>query len=272
VIKKRIRRVVISVIYGFWVVVVFISYKNALFAQVNSHDNVANRPIEEAIIGDHWITRPSNGTITVIGIAGRKRRQEEALAEALADAARKISLYHGVYGESVSVLNNGSNLLEYFADTAYRLAIRNESAVYIESLVFDKETDVLERNGSVYVRARYTGVSGVPLYKSELKDGMPHWVAEYQAEIPGFLVGIGTSKNKGSPQKTHQASYENAIVSLLPQLATQMTSSVVDIEGGGKMTQNFAFSYGLLSRVMILETWFDKRNGAIWTLLAAKAD
>jgi hypothetical protein len=76
------------------------------------------------------------------------------------------------------------------------------------------------------------------------------------------------SKNKGSPQKTYQGSYENAIVHMLPYLSTTVTGSVVDGEGG-KMTQNITTSEGDLINVMILETWFDRKTGTVWTLLIA---
>ena len=212
--------------------------------------------------------------ITVIGVAGRQRKLDDAIADALADAARKVSLYYGVYGEVSVVLKSGSNYLDYYADTDYSLVIRQDADAYLGSLVYNKETDVFEKNGAVYVRARYSGVSSVPEYKSELQNGAPSWVREYQAEIPGFMAGIGASKNKGSLQRTLRASYENAIVSLLPRLATKMEGSVIDNQGrggeGGKLTQNVSVSYGVLSNVMILETWFDKRTGIVWTLLAAK--
>lgn len=223
---------------------------------------------------DHWVTRPESGVITVIGVAGRQRKLDDAIADALADAARKVSLYYGVYGEVSVVLKSGSNYLDYYADTDYSLVIRQDADAYLGSLVYNKETDVFEKNGAVYVRARYSGVSSVPEYKSELQNGAPSWVREYQAEIPGFMAGIGASKNKGSLQRTLRASYENAIVSLLPRLATKMEGSVIDNQSrggeGGKLTQNVSVSYGVLSNVMILETWFDKRTGIVWTLLAAK--
>jgi hypothetical protein len=139
-------------------------------------------------------------------------------------------------------------------------------------LVFDKIADVSEKNGSVYVRARYSGVLEVPAYAQAVKEGIPDWVGEYHADIPGFLTGVGSSKNKGTPQKTYQASYENALVSLLPRISTKIEESVIDVAGLGKLNQNVSVSSGNLSMVMILETWFDKRTGIVWTLLAAKAE
>jgi hypothetical protein len=137
-------------------------------------------------------------------------------------------------------------------------------------LEFDKETDVLEAEGSVYVMARYSGGSSVPDYHSVVEDGVPNWVKNFSAEVPGYLIGIGISKSKGSPQRTYQASYESAIINLLPSLGTRVTGSVSDNESGsGKVTQNITTSRGDLVRVMILETWLNRRTGEVWTLLVA---
>jgi hypothetical protein len=102
-------------------------------------------------------------------------------------------------------------------------------------------------------------------------DGVPDWTKHYAATIPGFLAGIGYSKNKGSLQKTGEASYENALVFLLPQLSTRVTGDVVDADGG-RVTRNATLSEGDLTGVMILETWFDRKTNAVWTLVAARPD
>jgi hypothetical protein len=235
-------------------------------------DTIAGRPAADAFAEIHWITRPSGGTITVIGIAGRNRQRDEAIAEALGDAARRVSLYHGVHGESTTVLQDGSNTLDYFADTDYSLTLRNSPESYLDSLAFDKTADVYEKNGSVYIRTRYSGVLEVPAYAGvNAEASPPDWVNGYHTDIPGFLTGVGSSKNKGTPQKTYRASYENALVSVLPRISTRIESSVIDANAG-KLNQNVSVSSGNLSKIMILETWFDKRTGIVWTLLAAKAE
>jgi len=234
-------------------------------------DTVWNRPIKEAFDPAHWVTRPSGNTITVVGIAGRKRNQDEAINDALADAARRVSLYYGVYGETTTILMDGNNLLDFYVSTSYSLDIHDAAESYIDALTFDKDNDVYEKNGAVYVRTRYTGVQEVPPYKSEVSGGKPVWVEKYMADIPGFLVGVGMSKNKGSPQKTYIGSYENALASLISDLSSEIETSSVDMPGRGRVSQSVARSKGTLSSVMILETWFDKKNGAVWTLLVAKA-
>ncbi|MDR2343020.1 MAG: hypothetical protein LBD86_00635, partial [Spirochaetaceae bacterium] len=169
--------------------------------------------LEEAFDSGYWLTMPSTTEITIIGITGRRANRGEAVREALADAARKAALYHGVRAESAAVLNQGSGNLDYFSDFDYRISPSNDHEAYIDALVFDEDRDVLEKNGVVMVRTRYSGEFDVPPYEAAVEDGVPVWVKYYAADIPGFLAGVGYSRNKGSLQKTHTASYETALVS-----------------------------------------------------------
>jgi hypothetical protein len=149
------------------------------------------------------------------------------------------------------------------------VTVLNQADSYSGALVFDKDSDMREIDGQVYVLAKYSSSSKIPVYNSVLQDGVPNWVTDYALEIPGYLTGIGMTKNKGSPQKTYQGSYENAIIHMLQRLSTKVTGNVTDIDGG-KMNQNITTSEGDLTKVMILETWFDRKTGAVWTLLIAK--
>jgi hypothetical protein len=225
--------------------------------------------LEEMFDGDHWVTKPSGSVITIIGIAGRKPNRDAAIQEALTDAARKVAMYHGIYAESATVLYQGPGYLDYYGDSDYQISLENNHEGYIEALVFDMDNDVLEKNGVVIVRAKYHGVSDVPPYKTAVTDGVPEWVKNFTADIPGFLVGVGFSQNKGSRPKTYAASYEKAVVSILPQLSTNITGEIIDASGG-KSTASVTKSEGSLVNVMILETWYDKKTSSVWTLIAAK--
>ncbi|MDR1257147.1 MAG: hypothetical protein LBJ86_05315 [Spirochaetaceae bacterium] len=229
----------------------------------------AEPSLEEMFDGGHWITRPSGSVITIIGITGRRMNRDAAVQEALADAARKAALYHGVHAKSAIILHQGQGLLDYYSNFDYEVAPENSHEAYIDALAFDKETDILEKNGLVIVRTKYRGVSDIPPYGAAIKDGVPEWVTNLTADIPGFLAGIGYSKNKGTVPKTYASSYESAIVSLLPQLSTQVAGEDVDA-GGGRLTSSAFNSEGRLVNVMILETWYEKNTSSVWTLLAAK--
>lgn len=225
--------------------------------------------LEDLYDGGYWVTTQSDAGVTVMGIAGRRANRNEAIAEALADAARRVALYHGVRGESASVLNQGSGNLEYFQDFDYKLDLLNNVENYVGDLVFDKDKDILEKSGVVLVRTQYPGIS-LPSYQSVvMEDGTPDWVKNYGINIPGYLTSVSFSKNRGSPQKTYQSSYESAIASLLPRLSTRQGNEIVDVSGG-KLTYNYSVSSGILENVIILETWVDKKTGAIWTLLVAR--
>jgi hypothetical protein len=226
--------------------------------------------LEAAFDRGYWVTRPEGGVITVVGMAGRRASRNEAVRLALLDAARKAALYHGVYAESAAVLNQGAGTLDYFSDFDYRLELKRAPEDMADALAFDPERDVLEKNGVVTVRARYAGVSEVPAYETTLEDGVPDWTKRYTAAIPGYLAGIGYSTNKGTVPQTCRASYENALVSLLPQLSVRVGADAVDRADGGRVSRNSTRSKGSLTEVMILETWLDRRTNAVWTLIAAR--
>jgi hypothetical protein len=225
--------------------------------------------LEEMFDAGYWITRPSGSAITLIGVAGRRTNREAAVQEALADAARKAALYHGLHAESAAVLNQGSGALDYSSGFDYRITPANSHEVYIDALDYDKEADVLEKNGVVMVRVRYRADAAVPSYTTGREDGVPDWTKRHPADISGFLVGVGQATNKGSLQRTCQASYETAIASVLSQLSTRVGSEVVDI-AGARITRNTVRSEGDITGVMILETWLDKRTSAVWTLVVAQ--
>jgi hypothetical protein len=233
-------------------------------------DGAKDESLEALFDGGYFVTRPSGSVITVFGAAGRRRNRDEGLRLALLDAARKAALYHGLHGESAAVLSQGSGILDYFSDFDYRLELRRNPEDFLDALIFDRAAYVLEKNGVVLARVRYAGVSDIPPYSSVLENGIPDWTKKYVVTIPGYMTGIGYSKNKGSFQKTCEASYENALVSLLSQLSTRVDSESVDA-AGGRVSHNVARSEGDLTGVMILETWFDRKVNAVWTLVAAKA-
>jgi hypothetical protein len=230
---------------------------------------VSGPSLEETYDSGYWVTRPTASALTIIGITGRRLNRDAAIQEARADAARKAALYHGVRGESFSILNQGSGNLDYFSDFTYRLDLLNSAEQYTGSLIFDKDRDVLEKNGTVFVRFLYPGVFDIPAYEMPLEDGEPAWVKRYNADIPGFLTAVGQASNKGAPQRTYRASYENALASLLPRLSSKVSSEVVD-GGGSRINQHISTGSGVLENVMILETWLDKKTNAVWTLLTAK--
>jgi hypothetical protein len=250
-------------------VMLLFTFHMNLDAQDKTYSITPAPSLEEIFDGGHWVTRPSGSAITIIGIAGRKSNRNAAIQDALTDAARKAALYHGVYAESATVLYEGPGYLDYYSDADYQITLENNHEGYIEALAFDVDNDVLEKNGVVIVRAKYHGVSDVPPYKTTITDGIPEWVKNFAAEIPGFLVGVGISRNKGSRPKTYAASYEDAIVRILPQLSTNIMGEVIDVSSG-KSTANVTKSKGSLVNIMILETWYDKKTASVWTLIAAK--
>jgi hypothetical protein len=225
----------------------------------------AEPSLEAAFDAGYWVTRPSDGTLTIIGIAGRRANRVLAV-----DEARKAALYHGLHAESAAVLNQGAGTLDYFSGFDYRITPANGHEGYIDALDYDEDADIFEKNGVVMARARYAVAAAVPSCAVAVKDGVPDWTKRFMADIPGFLSGVGHAANKGSLQRTSRASYEAAVVSLLPRLSMREENEVVDV-AGAQVTRNIARSKVNLTGIVILEAWLDRRTGAVWTLVVAKA-
>jgi hypothetical protein len=244
----------------------------APFAPVSAQSapiEACSAALEAAFDAGYWVTVPTGAEIILIGITGRRSDRNAAIADALDDAARKAALFHGVYAESVSVLLQGTGSLDYYSGFDYRIMVSTDYTQYRDALRFDKDADIFEKNGTVFVRVRYTAAVAVPRYRTAPVDGVPGWVRRYTADIPGYLAGVGFSRNKGSLQKTHRASYEAALVSLLPRLSSTIDTGTTET-AAGKATGSAVRSSGSLENVLILETWLDKKTSAVWTLIAAR--
>jgi hypothetical protein len=234
-----------------------------------------NRPAAEAFAAQHWITQPSGSTITIVGIAGRKGSYDDSIKDALNDAARKVSLYYRAKGEYTIVQNDGTNILDKWISTDSKVELLNGNfASYVDSLVYEKDTDIILLKGNYYVRTRYSGVADVPAYTSVVeKDGKPRWVTGQPVLISGYLTGIGGSRNKGKGklQETYMASYEAAVLDVVQQLSSNSKNRIFDTEGGGRILESITMGKATVTNVMILETYFDQKTSAVYTLVAAKA-
>lgn len=222
---------------------------------------------------DFWDTRPGNGKLILIGGAASRTNREEAIRFALLDAARKISIFHGVRGLSVSAVSMGEGTYDFYADAAVDLAFDPEYEKYTEELEFDPETDVLEFDGSVFVRTRWAPPVPFDVNFPPKGKGRPDWVTNPPEIIDGFLVGIGRSNPYSRPHDTLIASYENAIGAILNIAGSKVRDGLASVESAdyaASVSSNVQIAEGKLTRFYILEIWTDPESRAVWTLSIAK--
>jgi hypothetical protein len=221
-----------------------------------------------------WDTRPENGRLVFIGGAAVRENRDEALRFALLDAARKVSIFHGVRGLSVSAVSVGEGSYDFYADAAVEIAFDPEYERYVEELDFDPQTDVLEAEGSVFVRARWTPPLPFGVDFSSGGKGRPGWVTNPPETIGGFIAGVGRSNAFSRRHDTLIASYENAIGAILNAVNSHVRSGLASLESSGfaaSVSSNVQIAAGELRQFYILEIWTDPKTGAVWTLGIAKA-
>jgi hypothetical protein len=226
---------------------------------------------EQAEAG-YWLTAPSGEGLTILGVAGRYRREEDGINAARAEAARKLSFFHGLRGKTLSVNHVGSGNLDWYSATDTDFEYDREFEKYMEMLSYNPEEDVLTADGAVYVRFS----CGIPLpgdlrYPGgKNRDGSPSWTTRPPAEIGGYQAGVGYARPQQRAGDTHNRSYEAAAAYIIAQLSSSAEAGEAEMSGEGRASSSWELSEGELVNFYVLETWREPDTGALWTLAIAK--
>jgi hypothetical protein len=213
------------------------------------------------------------------GVSSVLSSREASIQLALEDAARKLAIYHAVEGRFVSSLNIGARFFDYKNETEASIDFDPDYKRYVDSLIFDPETDVHTENNAVFVYARYVPPSPVQIdYPVSLSEGnaAPAWVLD-TPEIPGYVTGIGHAGRRGSHRDTVNSSYENAIYSILKNISTDIEGQTTNSQNSGSIfysvtSSNTTRTSGILKGFYALDFWVDPSTLAVWTLAVAKPD
>jgi hypothetical protein len=219
--------------------------------------------------GGYWLCAPRNGSITIVGFSSQLLKDEDEVASALDDAARRVAIFHGVKGKVVSMIDSGSGYLDFSYVTDINLDYGSDYQKYMERIVFDKEKDVTRRPEIIYITAAYPADHGLAGYTTTMIDGKPSWTKKPPLEISGFLAGVGFSKAQRLLKDTITKSHEAAISSIIARVSTQTATQEVDA-GGGRALSVTQISEAALVNCLALEIWVDAGTKAVWTLAVAK--
>ena len=221
-------------------------------------------------------TSPREGKLVFLGVAGIRSRRQESIDLALEDAARRVAVFHEVEGEFSTLSNRGGRLLDYRAETNASLNYDGAYKNYLESLEFDQDTDVLESENAVFIRARYPGSLAIDFPPSiQGPDGKPFWIETPPAMIGDYTVGVGYAGRRNAHRDTVTASYENAVFSIIRNLSAVAWVQSFDYRGVGFL----AIASGSVQRLdasaclnefYVLDTWTDPADKSVWTLAIAK--
>jgi len=212
-------------------------------------------------------------TITVIGVSGSLQKQDDEINAAREDAARKISMYHGINARYEALHSTGSSIFDYASESSFSLDYNQELDQYKERLNFDPKSDVVTRDGAVFVRFTYpeSYPGNINYSSSKALNGRPAWVNNPPRHIGGYLAGVGYSGRQLRWQDTYRKSYEASLFQIITQFSTEVSSKEV---AGGNWSSTSTInmqSTATLINFLIIDIWRDPANQAVWTLAIARS-
>ena len=105
-----------------------------------------------------WLTLPKQDALVIIGLSGRQVKRTAEIESAREDAARKASMYNGIYASFQSVQSIGSGLFDYYTDSETRVEYDQDLEKYMDRLSFDPKRDVITTDDGSFVRFTYPAV------------------------------------------------------------------------------------------------------------------
>ncbi|GHV01743.1 hypothetical protein FACS189485_00660 [Spirochaetia bacterium] len=235
----------------------------------------------EAEVLPFLLSIPTGQGLTFIGVAGKRSDPKETIRLALEDAARRVAIFHKVSGEYLSETNIGSGTFDYAHDVQTSLNYDEEgSARYVDALQFDADTDTMEIENVLIIRAAYQSALPVPVRYHPVYSGSdtkPDWVDFPPPAIEGYEIGIGYAGRHSSLADTYAAAYQNAIFSIIRNIHITSQAGNFNYQGAGTFDYNSAsedaiYAHGSLVHFYVLDTWIDPQSKAVWTLAVAEKD
>ena len=239
-----------------------------IFLGCTSSESV-QKPADSTV--SHLISIPEPGGLVFIGVSGPQLKPEQEIEAAREDAARKVSMYHGLNASFASVQSMGTNALDYYSDSNFQMDYDNALDRYMESLSYDPKRDVTYGNGSVFVRFSYPGIFPGDINYSFANnvDGSPEWIKRPPLEINGFMAQTGFARRQQRIKDTIARASEDAIAGLISRSSARIRTneSANDNQNSSVVVQR---SRGRLLYFMVLETWIDPKDMSVWILAVAK--
>jgi hypothetical protein len=184
--------------------------------------------------GNYWVSHPRASELVILGVSAKQSSRDAEIQIAREDAARKASMYHGVWADVKSVLSIGTSYLDYYVDSEKNVVYDEQLEKYIARLKFDKERDVFrDKSGAVFIQFTYPAAfPGNINYKSgKSQNGSPEWITRPPQEIGGFKTGVGKSGKLDRLGDTVRKSYEDAAASIVSYYFTSVRTQDTNVGG-----------------------------------------
>jgi len=221
--------------------------------------------------GGFLITAPRPTALTIIGVSGPLQKREDEIAAAREDAARKAALYHGIMVDYETTQITSSGVFGNKTESSLNLEYDEELEQYKEKLQFDPDRDIATNNRTVLIRFTYPAAfpGGIGYGFARNADGSPVWTTNRPRQINGFIAGVGYAARHLRRQDTFVKSYEAAIVEIVTQLSTRVSTRNTS-SGWNNTSTIITQSSGTLNNFLVLEIWIDPKTQAVWTLAIAR--
>ena len=247
-------------------------------ATLNTNSGNVNAPVyvessmQEYSDAGLWVSGPLNNQFVVIGVSARLTKPDAEIDAAKEDAARRVSMYHGIQGsvEMANTIGSGG-FFDYSADSRLDLQYSKNIEQYLESLTFDPVKDVIRITGATIVRFRYNSVSPGINYVPEKISGRPSWVnGRNLPEFPGYTTVVGYAGKRTQFRDTVFASCESAAAKLIESASSSMGISETTGSNRSSLSSMYISSTGRLSNFQILGFWINPDNYSVTTLAIAR--
>jgi hypothetical protein len=227
--------------------------------------------MKEQYEAGHWITKPTNNMLTIIGISNPLTRRQDEINAAKEDAARKVAMYFGIQGRIESVNKTSVNFLDYQNDSNAKLLYDTEYKKYIDQLTFDQKNDLLITDEGIFIRFQYkTDVAGIN-YSSSTVNGRPKWTINGEKpEFEGFVTAIGFSKNQRRLKDSIMKATQDAALRMIESLSMAIDSKEVTVTGHGSSSFIHTVSEGNLYGFQVIEFWIEPKTSFVYSLAIAK--
>jgi hypothetical protein len=225
-----------------------------------------------------WFTAADGGGLIIVGSSARRVNREETLSMALQNAAVKVAAYNQVQGYVESREIQQAGFMGYSSAVEGEISPTFEDHdyyynSYAESLEFDPETDILERDNALFVRVRVPATGGhiITHPAATVTPGQPGWIG-VPPVFPGFNVGVGYGAPQSNISYALNASYKDAILKIIGNVSSSVSVSHEESNEGmySSVTERTSSSQSTLKGFYVLEIWIDPQTTAVWTLAVAQ--
>jgi hypothetical protein len=220
-----------------------------------------------------WISGPLNGRLVIIGVSGILTRPDDEIEAAKLDAARKVSMFHGIQGNVEYTNTTGSGgFFDYSAESMLDLRYDQNFEQYKERLTIEKKKDVIRITGAVFVRFQYNA-SGLDINYTpgRLSNNRPSWVNNRDLpQFDGYTTVVGHAGKRSRLRDTITASYESAAASLIETASYSVGSSEITGSDIASFTAVHIQSSGRLANFNVLAMWINPETEAVSTLAVAR--